>query len=217
MKENATYIPALKFHWLTGFYDRLLNTFLREKHWKEKLISAIDDPRPKNILDIGCGTATLTIMLKREFTDAHLTGIDGDESILAMASEKVEDAGLQIELKQALSYDLPFPDHSYDLVVSSLMLHHLTDEDKHDTIREVQRVLRPGGQFTIADWGKPDTVLVRLLFYLIQLLDGFKTTNSNVKGKIPAFLTNCGMVSVKELTRIPTVLGSVSIYSAKKK
>ena len=217
MNEKAAYIPALKFHWLTRFYDKLLNTFLREKRWKERLISAIDNPGPKNIMDVGCGTATLTMMLKREFPDTQLTGIDGDESILAIASEKVEAAGLHIELKQALSYDLPFPDNSFDVVVSSLMLHHLTDEDKHNTIMEVLHVLRPGSQFTIADWGKPNTFLVRFSFYLVQLLDGFKTTNSNVKGKIPLFLTNCGMVSVRELERIPTVLGSISIYSAMKK
>jgi len=217
MNEDPVYIPALKFNWLTRFYDKLLNTFLKEKRWKEMLISSIDNPRPKNILDIGCGTGTLTMMLKREFPDTYLTGIDGDKSILAIASEKVEAAGLQIELKQALSYDLPFPDNSFDVVVSSLMLHHLTDEDKHNTIMEVRRVLRPGSQFTIADWGKPSTFLVRLTFYLVQLLDGFKTTNSNVKGKIPMFLTNCSMVSVSELARIPTVLGSISIYSAKKK
>ena len=210
--NKTEYIPALKFNKLTGYYDWLIRFFLKEHQWKAKLIENIHNSEPENILDIGCGTATLTIMLKKEFAQARVTGIDGDENILKIASKKVKSLDLNIELKQALSYKLPYNDNSFDIVVSSLMLHHMTDENKIKTIREVHRVLRQKGH-----WGKPTRYYIRILFYLVQLLDGFETTKSNVKGRLPEFLINSGMATVEEPQRISTILGSISIYSALKK
>ena len=214
--QDSNYIPALKYNWLTQFYDRLISKFLREKLWKQLLIVAIVNHRPDKILDVGCGTATLTIMLQKEFPGASVTGIDGDGKILAIADKKIKEAKLTINLKEALSFKLPFADNYFDVVVSSLMLHHLSDDNKKKTLQEIIRVLRPGGQFLIADWGKPDSVFIRWLFYSVQLLDGFSTTKSNVKGLLPSMIIDADFVTVKELQRIPTMLGSISIISSKK-
>ena len=216
MKKNAKYIPALRFNWLTRFYDFLISKFLREKEWKELLIASIVKHRPQKILDVGCGTATLTIMLQKEFPEASVTGIDGDSKILAIADKKIQEAKLNINLKEALSFKLPFADNQFDVVVSSLMLHHLSDDDKQKTLHEIIRVLKPSGHFVIADWGKPNSIFIRWLFYIVQLLDGFATTNSNVKGLLPSMIIDAGFVAVKELQRIPTILGSISIISSKK-
>lgn len=214
--QNSNYIPALRFNWLTRLYDFLISKFLREKEWKELLIAFIGNHRPQQILDVGCGTATLTIMLQKEFPGASVTGIDGDGKILAIADKKIKEAKLNINLKEALSFKLPFADNQFDAVVSSLMLHHLSDENKQKTLHEIIRVLRPGGRFVIADWGKPNSIFIRWLFYIVQLLDGFATTNSNVKGLLPSMISDAGFVAVKELQRIPTILGSISIISSKK-
>ena len=216
MATETSYIPALKFNWLTRFYDTLISKFLREKLWKQLLIGAILNHRPQKILDVGCGTATLTIMLQKEFPGASVTGIDGDSKILAIAGKKIKEAGLNINLKEALSFKLPFPNDHFDVMISSLMLHHLSDDDKQKTLHEIIRVLKPGGQLVIADWGKPNSIFIRWLFYMVQLLDGFSTTKSNVKGLLPAMIIDAGFVAVKELQRIPTILGSISIISSKK-
>lgn len=213
---KSNYIPALKYNWLTQFYDRLINKFLREKLWKQLLIVAIVNHKPEKILDVGCGTATLTIMLQKEFPGASVTGIDGDGKILAIADKKIKESKLNINLKEALSFKLPFADDHFDVVVSSLMLHHLSDDDKQKTLHEIIRVLRPGGQFVIADWGEPNSIFIRWLFYIVQLLDGFSTTKSNVKGLLPSMIIDADFVAVKELQRIPTMLGSISIISSKK-
>ena len=81
---------------------------------------------------------------------------------------------------------------------------------------EIHRVLKPGGQCIIADWGKPKNRVIRWAFYLVQVLDGFATTASNVKGLLPAMLIDNDFVAIKELYRIPTVLGSISIITSKK-
>ncbi len=216
MNAKSNYIPALKYNWLTQFYDGLLNVFLREKTFKTRLIESFSHRNPKHILDIGCGTATLSLMMEKTYTEACVTGLDGDENILAIAKEKGKSTQSKIRFIQAMSYNIPVSDGLFDVVTSSLMLHHLNSEDKRRTLKEVHRVLQPNGTVAIADWGKPSNFIMRGVFYLVQFLDGFETTTDNVKGMIPEYLTQAGFKDVKEIERIDTILGSVSIYQGKK-
>lgn len=214
MAKNTTYIPALKYAWLTNFYDFLIQAFLKEKPWKTFLIQSFISKMLERILDIGTGTATLAIMIKKTYTNATIIGLDGDERILAIARKKIQQKEIGIDLIQGMSYQLPFPNNYFDVVISSLMIHHLTDDDKIKTFKEVLRVLKPDGEFCISDWGKLDNMLSRLLFYWVQFLDGFKTTTSNVKGLLPGFITNSGFKKVDELEKFSTIGGSISIYKA---
>ena len=216
MNAQSNYIPALKYNWLTQFYDGLINTFLREKTFKSKLIESFKSRNPKHILDIGCGTATLSLMMENSFPEACVTGLDGDDQILAIAKEKAGRAQSKIRFIQAMSYNVPVSANLFDVVTSSLMLHHLNALDKEKTLEEVYRVLQPNGTIAIADWGKPSNFLMRFVFYIVQFLDGFETTTDNVKGKIPEYLINAGFNEVKEIGKIDTILGTVSIYQGKK-
>jgi ubiquinone/menaquinone biosynthesis C-methylase UbiE len=216
MNAKSNYIPALKYNWLTQFYDGLLNTFLREKTFKSKLIESVRQRNPKHILDIGCGTATLSLMMEKAYPEACVTGLDGDENILTIAKQKGTATQSKIQLVQAMSYNIPASAGLFDVVTSSLMLHHLNAEDKRRTLKEVHRVLQPNGTVAIVDWGKPSNFIMRGVFYLVQLLDGFETTTDNVKGKIPEYLTHAGFNDVKEIEKIDTILGTISIYHGKK-
>lgn len=216
MASNKNYIPALKYNSLTKFYDFLIQKFLKERQWKTYLIQSVSNKDPRQILDIGTGTGTLCIMMKETYSEAEITGLDGDSKILEIANSKMQKQKLDIQFLQGMSYDLPFPANHFDVVTSSLMMHHLTDEDKVKTFKEVLRVLKPNGEFNIADWGKPDNIFTRLLFYGVQFLDGFATTKSNVKGLIPKLLTDCNFGNVNELKKFNTVGGSISIYKAEK-
>jgi len=124
------------------------------------------------ILDLGCGTGTLAIMIARHEPGAVVIGLDGDAEILERARAKAESAELQIRFDHALSTALPYEDASFDLVVSTLMLHHLTTEAKRQTVGEVARVLRPGGELHVADYGRPADPLMGLLFTLVRVFDG---------------------------------------------
>ena len=104
---------------------------------------------------------------------------------------------------------------SRDGFVSSLFFHHLNRGQKADSAKEVFRILRPGGQFHIADWGPSDR-LMRLLFYPVQLLDGFETTADNANGLLPEIFETAGFHSVRTLSEIRTVCGTVALYSAVK-
>lgn len=214
MTKQSSYIPALKYKWLTRFYDYLIQKFLKERVWKSYFIESFTNKAPQEVLDIGCGTGTLSMMIKSQYPNTIITGLDGDSQILEIAERKMIESGTKIQFVNGLSYKIPFPDNHFDIVTSTLMIHHLSNEDKHRTFKEVYRVLKPGGEFNIADWGKPNNIATRLLFYSVQLLDGFATTRDNVKGLLPHYLTDDGFVKVQEMKKFNTIGGSISIYKS---
>lgn len=215
-KRSNAYIPALRYAWLTSFYDPIVRWTTRESTFKSALLVQADI-RPKNkILDLGCGTATLTIEIKVASPDAGVVGLDGDSRILEIAEQKAADAGVKISLDQGYSYALPYDGSSFHRVVSSLFFHHLTTENKRRTLTEIERILKPGGELHIADWGKAQNIFMRSMFFLVQFLDGFETTTDNVEGRLPALIKEAGFEDVRQRAEFATPLGTISLLSAKK-
>jgi demethylmenaquinone methyltransferase/2-methoxy-6-polyprenyl-1,4-benzoquinol methylase/phosphoethanolamine N-methyltransferase len=118
-----------------------------------KDIVRIAAPRPgEKVLDVGCGTGTLAIMMKRYAGgDLDVTGIDAATEMIDVARRKAEKEAQDIRFEAAAIEELPFPEAHFDLVTSTLMLHHLPDDVKQAGLREVRRVLKPGGRFLIVD------------------------------------------------------------------
>jgi SAM-dependent methyltransferase len=208
------YIPALRFRSLTRLYDPLLAAFLRERTWKTRLVEQAALQPGMRVLDLGCGTGTLTLLLVRARPDVRVVGLDADPEILARAREKARQAGLQIEFVQAMADEPPFPDGSFDRVVSSLFFHHLTSNGKRRTLAAVRRLLRPGGELHVADWGRAQDPLMRAAFLFVQLLDGFESTADNVRGHLAVLVEAAGFGSVAETDRLRTVLGTLSLLRA---
>lgn len=216
MNVNNNFIPALRYSGLTWFYDTVLNFTLRESTFKTQLVEQAHLEAGQCILDVGCGTATLTLLIKKLHPAVEVVGLDGDAQALAIARSKIAQSGLSIALDEGLSYDLPYADQSFDAVFSSLLFHHLTRENKGRTLQEVYRVLKPNGKLHVADWGKPHDSFMRGLFLFVQLLDGFETTADNVAGLLPSMFGQVGFVGVSEPARFRTVFGSLCLYSAQK-
>jgi ubiquinone/menaquinone biosynthesis C-methylase UbiE len=164
------------------------------------------------VLDVGCGTGTLLMLLSR--TGAHAAGVDGDTNILEIARSKRARSDAPFALVAGLSDALPFPNSVFDRVFSTLMLHHLDDSAKIATLREVRRVLRPRGELHVADWGPPHTPLMRVLSMLMKALDGSATTHANITGRIPAFCRQAGFVGVEVRSRRRTPFGTLASYAA---
>lgn len=214
--DAADYVPALRFRWLTRFYDRVLAATLPEQTLKRELtVAALNGLQPgSRVLDMGCGTGTLTIMLKQAAPEVEVFGLDGDPEVLRLAQRKALAAGVQLDLQHGLSYEPPFPAASFDRVVSSLVFHHLTTDAKRQTLQKLRELLRPGGELHILDWGEAQNALMRFAFLGVQLLDGFKTTTDNVKGRLVPFMLDAGFTDVTETRRRASMFGTLSLYKA---
>ncbi len=213
---KQAYIPALKYNWLTALYDPLLRWTLRESTFKERLVQQAGITAGQHVLDLGCGTATLTLLIKQTHRDAEVVGLDGDRKVLDIARAKIARAHMSVSLIQGMSYALPFPDNTFDRVVSSLLFHHLTRENKQRTLREALRVLQPGGELHVADWGQARNGLMRLAFFAVQLLDGFETTRDHVNGRFLELWAETGFQHVRQTVSYRTLFGTVSVFQAHK-
>ncbi|WP_456425081.1 class I SAM-dependent methyltransferase [Rhodocaloribacter sp.] len=214
--EASKYVPALGFRPLTPCYDAVVGCTTRERTFKRALIRQADIEPGQRILDLACGTGTLSIRIKQACPEAEVVGVDGDPEILSLAARKARRAGVSVRLDEAMSFDLPYPEAHFDRVVSSLFFHHLSWTDKQRTAREVYRILRPGGQFHVADWGKAEHAGMRALFVFIQLLDGFGNTRDNVAGRLPELFEGAGFDEVAKTRTFSTLFGTMALYRAVK-
>lgn len=214
--SDPKYVPALRFHWLTPSYDAVVGATTRERTFKQALIRQARIERGQSVLDLACGTGTLAIWIKESQPQANVIGVDGDPAILRLASRKAQKASVSVQFSHALSYELPYPEAHFDRVVSSLFFHHLTWENKQRTAKELFRVIKPGGELHVADWGRADNALMRALFLFVQVFDGFKNTQDNVSGKLIGIFEQAGFEHVSQRQTFSTVFGTMALYNAVK-
>jgi class 3 adenylate cyclase/SAM-dependent methyltransferase len=199
----------------TRLYDPVVRLTTRERRFKERLLELADLRPGERALDLGCGTGTLAIAACRRQPGAGVHGLDADPRMIETARRKADAAGVGLELRQGVATELPYPDGSFDVVLSSLLFHHLDRAAKHTAAREVARVLVSGGRLVVADWGRASDPLMRVLFLTIQLVDGFETTRDNVHGRLPQILRNGGLTEVRESAGYRTVYGSLTLFEAR--
>lgn len=211
---KAKFVSALRFKWLTPLYDFFIGVTMPGKSIKEALIKNTYLTDYANVLDFGCGTATLSIMAKEYRPLAKIKGIDIDKAILARAAEKIKRRNLNITLADYNGECLPFDDNCFDRIISCPVFHHLETPVKHKVLAELFRIIKTDGQLIIADFGRSDSWLQRLLFNLIRGLDGFKPTSANAKGLIPSLITDAGFVNPVIKQKFKTVFGEVHIFKA---
>jgi ubiquinone/menaquinone biosynthesis C-methylase UbiE len=212
----ADYLPAARFDFLTPVFDVFVRGTTRERTFKERLLDQARLDGELDVLDVGAGTGTLAIWAKQRTPGLRMRGLDGDAAILAQARRKAERAGVDVEFDEGMSYELPYADASFDRVLSSLFFHHLVLADKERTIAEIARVLRPGGELHVADWGEPRSLLAKAGAFAIRRFDGDEPTRDNLAGRLPELFDAGGLADARERDRIAAPLGVVSLYSAQR-
>ena len=121
MKPSSnSYIPALGYRWLTRFYDPVVSLTTREGRFKAALLRQACIQDGHRILDLGCGTGTLGLMVKRGYTGAEVLGLDADLEVLELAGNKIAKAGIEVRLDQGRASALPYSSDSFDRALSSL-------------------------------------------------------------------------------------------------
>jgi ubiquinone/menaquinone biosynthesis C-methylase UbiE len=186
---------------------------MREESIKRQLINQAGIQPGQRVLDLGCGTGTLTIMIKQSIPEAGVAGLDGDPRVLDIARSKADKAGLDIKLDQGMAYQLPYPDQSFDRVLSSFVFHHLESDDKRKTMKEVYRILRPGGEFYLLDLGKSHKTYERILSLWNRVLE---RATDNVKGLLPEMMREAGFELVQVTAYFTTIFGSLSLICGRK-
>ncbi|MBP9889101.1 MAG: class I SAM-dependent methyltransferase [Leptospiraceae bacterium] len=212
--NKKEFIPALGYDWLTGFYDLTIRLTMPEKKFRTKLIDEVEPQNDETILEFGYGTGQNIILAHERNNKTKLNGLDIDPKVKEIAEYKIKKLGFGITLDLYEGATFPYPDNSFDKVFSSLVFHQLDAETKLYCLKEIYRVLKPNGNLIIGDWGKAKSKLMRFLFYIVQILDGFKTTNDNVNGLLPKFMEQAGFKNVTEKDSINTRIGTYSYYRA---
>jgi ubiquinone/menaquinone biosynthesis C-methylase UbiE len=147
---EQAWLPPMGRRWLLPLYDPFTRlTGVGRLH--EQLLDRAGLRDGQRVLEIGTGTGNVLTALGRRRLAIDATGIDPDPGALRKARRKAARKKLQINYQRAYAGALPLPDESFDRVLSSLMLHHLSDEERARALLEVRRVLRPGGELHIVD------------------------------------------------------------------
>ena len=118
---------------------------------------------------------------------------------------------MEIQLDGGFSYALPYADASFERVLCSLVLHHLSLDEKQRTLAEIRRVLVPGGAFLLMDFGPPVTWPERLLGRLTQHRHAI---SDNVEGRLPDLLREAGFSTVDELDQHSIGVGRIGSWRA---
>ena len=207
--SHGDFVPALGADWLTPLYD-FFARLTGERRFKRHLIELARITPGQAVLDLGCGTGTLALLVKAACPQARVVGLDIDPRILAIARRKVERAAAAIEIEQGSATEPPFPPASFDRVLSTLMLHHLTTDQKRRALRAVHRLLRPDGEFHIADFGRPHNLLMQVASLGFRFADGGESTAANLRGELPTLLRDAGFTDVAESERWMTPFGTLA-------
>ena len=149
--DDRSYLPPMGRRWLLPLYDPLTR-LAGVSGLHDGLADRATIQPGHRVLEIGCGTGNLLVTVARRHPGAEVIGIDPDPAALRRARRKANRARLPVRLERAFAGKLPFPDGSIDRILSSLMLHHLDDDEKPRAMREIRRVLRPGGQLHLVDF-----------------------------------------------------------------
>ena len=163
-------------HWAHQ-YDFLVKLLMfgREKGFREETIRQAAIPDNATVLDVGCGTGTLALMAKVQVGErGKVYGIDAAPEMIEVAQEKATRQRCDVDFRQGVIEALPFEDDMFDVVLSSMMIHHLPDDLKRRGLAEVYRVLKPGGRLLIVDMQRP-TNFVQHISMAIMFHGGMTT------------------------------------------
>ena len=189
--SRQDFIPAARFRFLTPFYDRACSLIGLGTALRRFELGLLGPLPPGEALEVGCGTGELLLRMAERYPHTSFTGLDPDAEALAVSARKFSHAGLRVELKLGRAETLPFADGRFQLVVSSLMLHHLDRATKLLALREWRRVLAPGGRLLLVDFGVPRSRLARLILWPLRF-DLFEEQSDNFRGRVPGLLQAAG-------------------------
>jgi ubiquinone/menaquinone biosynthesis C-methylase UbiE len=207
--QHHDYLPAAGRDALLPFYD-VFTGMLGAARVHRTLIGQAGLAAGQRVLEIGCGTGNLAVRVKRAHPGVALVGSDPDPLALARARRKARNlAGIRFE--RGYAQRLPYPDTSFDRVLSAFMLHHLDHDTKVAAVAEVSRVLRPGGGLHLVDFAGQSHGVHGFLAGRVMKSGHLA---GNVEDGVPRLLAAAGLDCAEVATQRHPVLGQVTYYRA---
>ena len=153
---------------ISGKYD-FLNRFLSagtDMGWRKKAIAQLSSLKPKTMLDVATGTADVAIMAYNMLKPDKITGIDISDGMLEVGRKKINKLGLQgnIELLNGDSEAISFNDNTFDAITVAFGVRNF--QHLETGLKEMRRVLKPGGKLVVLEFSKPKMPFVRSLYDL---------------------------------------------------
>jgi demethylmenaquinone methyltransferase/2-methoxy-6-polyprenyl-1,4-benzoquinol methylase len=176
---------------LAGTYDRYarLLSLGQDPRWRSFLVSRIEARPVHIVLDVATGTGAVAIELARRYR-CRVVGVDQSAEMLAEGRRRVEEAGLaeSIELREGRAEELPFEEASFDGLTFTYLLRYV--DDPGTTMRELARVVRPGGRVAMLEFAVPPRAPARLAWeaYLRAALPAAGRLASPGWGEVGRFL-----------------------------
>jgi len=209
---ERSFIPALGKRWLLPLYDPLL-WLLGADAAKRLLIEQAEIKSGFCVLDIGCGTGSMAVLIKKLHPDAEVAGIDPDPAAVSICKRKASRAGLSIEFDRGFADHMPYADASFDRVFSSLMFHHLAADEKSATLREIRRVLKAGGSLHLLDFVREHGSHSGMAGNG-QLVHRRGAMADRIEGRMTSLMDEAGLADAREVSREKIFFGPIAYYRA---
>jgi len=189
---------------------------MRERRWRPALLDAVSEtlPRAGTVVDVGAGTGSFAIALAAARPDAAVLAVDGDPDVLGRARSKRGADG--VEWRTGLAGELPLTAGQADVIVMSLLLHHLEPDAKRAALTDARAALRPGGWLHVADWGRARGALPRTGFAALRVLDGRAGTADHAAGRLAAVIADAGFEDPSLGLRLSTAWGTLELLAARR-
>ena len=207
---ERAYLPAAGHDWFLPVYDPLTK-LLGFDAARKRLLDYAELKANHRVLDVGCGTGTLPVLIKRLYPSVDVSALDPDPRALARARRKAKRAGVSIRFERGFADATGYPDATFDRVFSSMMFHHLEAQDKEPALREMRRVLAPGGRLELLDFAGPAS---HGHGTLARLLHSHHRLKENSEEKILTLMDAAGFVNARQVGHHTTVFGKVEYYQA---
>jgi ubiquinone/menaquinone biosynthesis C-methylase UbiE len=206
---ERTYVPAAGRDAFLRFYDPLTRLFGGRKIALALLDQASLQPHFK-VLDVGCGTGTVAVLIKQRHPAIEVTGLDPDPKALGIAAAKAARAGVAARFDRGFADLLPYEDASFDRVLSSLMFHHLRRDDRPRVLAEIHRVLKPGGSLEFVDIAGGGHG------FLVRLLHGKPAATPPGADRMLRRLGDAGFADARKIADRDTGFGPIAFYHARR-
>lgn len=192
--HNSSETAGIVIHYMAWVYDLGCYLVGMGPHFRRNTLQLAQLSLGERVLDVGCGTGVLTRLAAEEVgNEGEVMGIDPSAEMIQVAKHCAAKVQSKADFQQGVIESLPFEDEKFDIVLSSMMLHHLPPDLKISGLREILRVLKPGGRLMMVDVDKPTDIVWQVLMFHWR---NDPAMRDNLAGRVSKFIQNAGFLNV---------------------